>query len=611
MLDLYSNMVFTRSLRLSLLSVTLLCWLAIEVHAVPTAAGQKAVLYQMRSEAPLIENLEMLPWSNTAIENACDTYQLAGVVSCNSSGWVTEMSFQFLPLGLFPPSLGDNEALISFTSVNTWEGGFPASLGNLRNLETFHFSGSALEGQVPEEWKNLKKLKTFILVAINVFAGGNAAFQVPSWIGDEWPLLEEFIWNCGTNSAVPAWIGTFPIVWLDISQNEFYGAIPGGITGNAALKTADFSRNAITSVPSDWSGATSLTALYLSSNELGNLPTVIPTSLLYLSAAHNPIRSSIPQALMESTGLIDLDLDDAELTGDLPWPSSPSTSRFRVLKFRDNPELTGNISSTLWQIPYLYYFLLGNTQVTGPLPAGGPSPCNLIGFEVFNSPIGGSLSSNFLEGCVESLVTLNLKGSELTGAIPDTVAMMSASKIDLSSNQFEGPLPEDWSNSLGLEELRLNHNSINGSVPASLIALSTSRVLSKLYLNNNKLDLCDTTLISSSFALSSCDVSAQNPEPCGCSGIWSSCLSVDIAACPIIPIEEPFSEPLSADPISSPSSEPSSQTPSSQTPSSQSPSSQSPSSQSPSEEPTSSAQSTGAITYAAALLIILAVVLTM
>ena len=98
-------------------SVVIVCSLTPIAQAV-TAQGQKDVLYQMRSQQSSLISLPIGPWTDAVIENACDpSVTLLGKVSCNATGWITELSFIRDHIGTIPAAIGDMQALTSLTAI--------------------------------------------------------------------------------------------------------------------------------------------------------------------------------------------------------------------------------------------------------------------------------------------------------------------------------------------------------------------------------------------------------------------------------------------------------------------------------------------------------------
>jgi len=98
----------------------------------------------------------------------------------------------------------------------------------------------------------------------------------------------------------------------------------------------------------------------------------------------------------------------------------------------------------------------------------------------------------------ESLLTLiilsaeylSLHNNNLGGAIPENLNWRSMFFLDLSYNNFEGPLPADWADGnnkmIAVRLLYLDHNNFNGEIPNSWPTMGNDR-LEILHVNDNEL----------------------------------------------------------------------------------------------------------------------------
>jgi Leucine-rich repeat (LRR) protein len=556
-----------RSIGYTLVSLILLCWLSSAVHAVAVADGQKEVLYRIRDEAPALETLSQYPWTDSAIESACEIPSIYGVGECNSTGWVSKfgMSSGIFPSLSFPHSVCDMEGLTEFTlgSYQTTAGAsFPECIGNLTSLQKLSLINTQTSGSsIPDHWKKLVSMRDFY------FFTSDLDVPMPEWIGEEWPNLFYFTWsNTRSSGSLPAWIGTHPVLeYLTLSNNHFSGTLPEGLAQNPIPRILSVGNNDLTSLPDNWSNATRLDEIDISFNELTNLPSILPPAITTFRAGYNAFHSPIPQSYLDHPSIITLSLPSANLNGNLPWPEDPVNSRLARIDFSGSSSLAGSLSSSIWLMPSLDKFDIRFTGVMGPLPDEDiTSNCYLSAFLASNSLIGGPLPTN-IHLCAR-LNQFLMHNASVTGTIPDSFANFSSLyTLDLSQNLLEGPLPTDWSLSTSLATLYLDHNALTGPVPSSLANLTRSGFgyLNNLLLNNNQLDLCgDSSLNPDSINpnIAECDVSDQTPPPCGCAGVWTSCLpSGDMPSCPIP--EEPSANPSGSDPEPSEPSEPTSSSP--------------------------------------------------
>ncbi|KAG6640872.1 hypothetical protein CIPAW_09G034100 [Carya illinoinensis] len=103
--------------------------------------------------------------------------------------------------------------------------------------------------------------------------------------------------------------------------------------------------------------------------------------------------------------------------------------------------LSGEISSSICELPYLSHLNLADN--------------------VFNKPIPLHLSE------CNTLETLNLSNNLIWGPIPSQISQFGSLKVlDLSGNHVEGKIPESMGSLQNLEVLNLGSNLLSGSLPA-------------------------------------------------------------------------------------------------------------------------------------------------
>jgi len=91
------------------------------------------------------------------------------------------------------------------------------------------------------------------------------------------------------------------------------------------------------------------------------------------------------------------------------------------------------------------------------------------------------LSSNQLVGTIErniqnlgSLLVLKLAGNRLSGTIPSELGLISLSEIVLVDNNIEGTIPSTLGLVDTLNILDLNTNTLDGTMPGKICAMSLS-----------------------------------------------------------------------------------------------------------------------------------------
>lgn len=96
--------------------------------------------------------------------------------------------------------------------------------------------------------------------------------------------------------------------------------------------------------------------------------------------------------------------------------------------------------------------------------------------------IGGNIPLELFS--IKDLTSLNLVESELTGVIPSEVGTFNIKILKLNLNQLSGNIPPEIGNITSLEVLDLSNNLLSGNIPSELGNLKN---LKQLKLNNNYL----------------------------------------------------------------------------------------------------------------------------
>ncbi|CAD6228075.1 unnamed protein product [Miscanthus lutarioriparius] len=228
-----------------------------------------------------------------------------------------------------------------------------------------------------------------------------------------------------------------------------------------------------------------------------------------LSLARNNLSGPLPQGLSLLGSLRSLDLSYNAFSGPLP----DDVARLASLRYLD---LTGNAFSGPLPPAFprtLRFLVLSGNQFSGPVPEGlaSGSPLllhlNVSGNQLSGSPdFAGALwplerlrtldlSRNQFSGPVtdgiarlHNLKTLSLSGNRFVGAVPADIGLCQhLSTIDLSANAFDGHLPDSIGQLGSLVYFSASGNRLSGDVPAWLGKLAAVQ----------HLDLSDNALTGS------------------------------------------------------------------------------------------------------------------
>ncbi|XP_077248756.1 uncharacterized protein LOC143888274 [Tasmannia lanceolata] len=398
------------------------------------------------------------------------TFQLDGLVQLRSLN-LSSNSF----LGSVPTHLGKGMVLEELQlSRNLFQGPISEGLMNYTNLILLDLSFNYISGFVPDKIGELSKLEILILSS-NRLTG----------------VIPRSLSRINTLSRFAA------------NLNMFTGSIPRGISGY--LRSLDLSYNNIQgSIPSDFLSSSNLQVVDLTANSLvGAIPVNISRNMFRLRLSFNSLNGPIPSVIGELFNLAYLEVESNRLTGEIPLELENCVN-LTLLNLAQN-QLQGTIPAGLGELKKLAVVKLNRNYLNGVIPVEISQLQNLLQLNLSQNSFTGSIPSAI--GNLTQLLNLNLGGNELSGSIPQTIANMAALlelqlgannlsgeiprmpdglqiALNLSSNHFNGPLPNNLGRLNGLELLDLSNNGFTGVVPASFSQLVS---LTQLDLSNNQL----------------------------------------------------------------------------------------------------------------------------
>ncbi|TKY57001.1 LRR receptor serine/threonine-protein kinase [Spatholobus suberectus] len=397
------------------------------------------------------------------------------------------------------------------------------SLLRLHSSQLFTFSYFAFAAVSAYEVAENQDREASALFEWKVSLDNRSQASLPSWITGVSPCKWEGI-VCDESNSVTAInvanlglkgtlhslnFSSFPrLLSLDISDNSFSGTIPQQIANLSRVSQLKMDANHFTgSIPISMMKLASLSYLNLIGNKLsgpipqeigelrslerllldanglsGTIPPTIGTlpNLVELSLSRNSISGTIPPSVTNLTNLKFLELSNNTLSGPIP-PYIGDLVNLLVFEF-DRNRISGSIPSNIANLTKLVNVSMGGNMISGPIPTSIGNLVNLMSLDLSKNKISGVIPSTF--GNLTNLVLLLLHNNTLQGRLPALNNLTKIQSLQLSTNSFTGPLPQQICLGGSLRRFAANENYFTGPVPKSLKNCSS---LFRLRLDGNQL----------------------------------------------------------------------------------------------------------------------------
>ena len=374
------------------------------------------------------------------------------------------------------PRFSENNSLIDLAlSITNFNGELPASMGNLKSLQTLDLNYCQFSGSIPASLENLTQI-TFLSLQWNNFIGkipnvfdnlrnlksldlsiNNLSGQIPPSIGN----LTNLYFIGLSNNKLTGHIGEFQfhsLEIIDLSTNELHGSIPSSIFELVNLRYLFLSSNKLSGVleTSKFEKLRNLTRLDLSNNMLS----------LTMSSNSN---SMLPNIEI-------VDLSHNNISGIWTWNMGKYTLYHLNLSYNS----MSGFEMQPWKM--MGILDLHSNLLQGPLPT---PPNSIIFFSISHNKLSGEISPLICK--VSWMGVLDLSYNNLSGLIPHCLGIFSGRLfvLNLRRNQFHGTIPQIFLKDNSIRTLDFNSNQLEGLVPQSLIIC---RELEILDLGNNKIN---------------------------------------------------------------------------------------------------------------------------
>ncbi|XP_068328415.1 receptor-like protein 33 [Pyrus communis] len=462
------------------------------------------------------------------------------------------------------PSLGNLTHLTRlYLSSNQLTGPLPNSLSNLINLEEFDASDNNLTGTVEfrmvfhklQELTDLQLSRTNLKIftetestnasllpkleflglsscnirefpsflqyqetLVSLDLSSNNLHEVPKWMLNtstetlaEMDISDNFLSSIVQPSDAFPWVNLKVLV---LKNNNLNGAISPLICNLTSLQFLDLSNNNMSGMlpPCLGNYSVDLLGLYLGNNSFsGFLPEIYTStsSLTVIDVSHNQLRGQLPRSLGNFTTLEFIDLSYNKFSDVFPfWLGA--LPELKVLKMHQNAFyglMEEPHQDNVEYFPELRILDLSFNSFRGKFPSQKIFSGNVMrgvtrnqstymkvdtfyaantSFEEYYSiTITSKGVERYYPKIQSALVAIDISSNKFEGRIPEFIGNLKGLiSFNISGNLLTGPIPSSFGNLTWLESLDLSQNKLSGQIPQSLAQLT---FLETFIVSNNNL----------------------------------------------------------------------------------------------------------------------------
>ncbi|CAI9116314.1 OLC1v1017426C1 [Oldenlandia corymbosa var. corymbosa] len=352
--------------------------------------------------------------------------------------------------GSIPQELGNLKLMndLQLADRNQFTGLIPPSLGNLTNLETLFLFNNNLSGPIPPE---LGKLKS--LVSLSLF-GNQLTGPIPATFGNLSNL--EYLYLRANNLSV-AFI---------MADNQFSGNLPDGICNGGKLQNITLHGNMLTGpLPRDLKNCSSLLRAQFNGNQFtGNLSEMLGVypKLDFIDLSNNHFYGELSSDWGRCQNLTTLKIAENNISGAIPADLG-NVTQLQFLDLSSN-HIVGEIPKEFGNLTSMLNLYLQGNQLSGRIPDELGSLTQVLFLDLSANSLNDSIPESL--GKCQKLVSLNLSNNALSQNIPDQLGkLVQLTTLDLSHNLLTGNIPSEFRSLQSLETLELSHNNLSGEIP--------------------------------------------------------------------------------------------------------------------------------------------------
>nr|XP_023928105.1 receptor-like protein 9DC3 [Quercus suber] len=332
------------------------------------------------------------------------------------------------------------------------------------NLQYLDLRNNKLQGSLPIPSPSICSYS----VSNNTLTG-----EIPQMICNLSSLISLDLSYNNLSGMLPDCLGnlSFSLSILNLRRNNFHGSIPQICKKGSKLKMIDFSQNQLQGwIPRSLVNCTMLETLILEHNQINDsFPSwlgVLP-ELGVLILRYNQLQGEIgkPENNFVFPNLHIVDFSHNNITGKLPfeyfriWKAMQIISEHRQMYMQANTSFS--VPGYKWENQYAYSMTFTNRGIE---IAYEKIPYIFIAMDLSSNKFEGEIPE--LMGNLKGIQLLNLSNNLLTGSIPSSVEKLTALEaLDLSQNKLSGEIPPQLTQLTFLAFFNVSNNHLTGPIP--------------------------------------------------------------------------------------------------------------------------------------------------
>ncbi|WP_299678832.1 leucine-rich repeat domain-containing protein [uncultured Tenacibaculum sp.] len=350
-----------------------------------------------------------------------------------------------------------NSDITQKVNVGAWFGVTTAMINGQKHVTKIELNSNLLEGELPIEIRNLSQLKIFKI-------SNNTISLIPAEIG-ELINLEQLTLS-----------SQFDI----ITSQKTLSALPTEVNNLSLLKHLDIQGNAIEG-NLDFSNLVNLTSLHVSSNEITGLkigisPQVFDNQFDFDGGFSRSF--SFSNAYLNCIAVPQTTVSD--------WGNSTFAQRNPNIVWGQDCTAYNNVPNEEINALVDMYNALGGGSWTN-----NENWTGVLNRAIMNSPFNTTkwqgITTEIVNGG-KHITRINLSSNNLTGTLPESLGSLSELKyLDLNTNNLENNLPSSLNQLTKLETLLVSSNNLKGTIPD----LTNITSLNNFYIDNNNFQFGD------------------------------------------------------------------------------------------------------------------------